>query len=116
MVDRHSTAWLSLFYVYSPYDQHGTGKEPFRPLSPLERSVRGFTHSAMLSTCRHGLENSGKTGFMRVNWRGFDVHGGGPCTQCAQARELPTDYFGDTNNRTYDFMDEWRRKPGHFLP
>jgi hypothetical protein len=88
----------------------------FAPYRPLERSVRGFTYFAMISTCRHELENSGKTGFMRVNWRGFDVHGGGPCTQCAQARELPTDYFGNTNNRTYDFMDEWRRKPGHFLP
>ena len=42
------------------------------------------------------------------------VHGGGPCTQCAQALGLPQDYFGDTNKRTYDFIDEWLRKPGRF--
>ena len=44
------------------------------------------------------------------------VHGGGPCTQCAQALGLSADYFGDTNKRTYDFMDEWLSKPGRFLP
>jgi len=44
------------------------------------------------------------------------VHGGGPCTQCAQALGLPPDYFGDTTKRTYDFMDEWLSKPGRFLP
>lgn len=44
------------------------------------------------------------------------VHGGGPCTQCAQALGLPQDYFGDTNQRTYDFMDQWLSKPGRFLP
>lgn len=44
------------------------------------------------------------------------VHGGGPCTQCAQALGLPLDYFGDTVKRTYDFMDEWLSAPGRFLP
>jgi len=44
------------------------------------------------------------------------VHGGGPCTQCAQALGLPQDYFGDTNKRTYDFMDQWLSKAGRFLP
>ena len=39
------------------------------------------------------------------------VHGGGPCTQCAQALGLPPDYFGDTTKRTYDFMDEWLSEP-----
>ena len=44
------------------------------------------------------------------------VHGGTPCTQCAQALGLPQDYFGDTIKRIYDFMDEWLGKPGRFLP
>ena len=44
------------------------------------------------------------------------VHGGTPCTQCAQALGLPPDYFGDTIKRIYDFMDEWLSKPGRFLP
>ena len=44
------------------------------------------------------------------------VHGGTPCTQCAQALGLPQDYFGDTIKRIYDFMDEWLSKPGRFLP
>ena len=44
------------------------------------------------------------------------VHGGTPCTQCAQALGLPADYFGDTIKRTYDFMDEWLSQPGRFLP
>ena len=44
------------------------------------------------------------------------VHGGTPCTQCAQALGLPADYFGDTIKRTYDFMDEWLSAPGRFLP
>jgi hypothetical protein len=44
------------------------------------------------------------------------VHGGTPCTQCAQALGLPPDYFGDTIKRIYDFMDEWLSQPGRFLP
>ena len=44
------------------------------------------------------------------------VHGGTPCTQCAQALGLPSDYFGDTIKRIYDFMDEWLSTPGRFLP
>ena len=44
------------------------------------------------------------------------VHGGTPCTQCAQALGLPPDYFGDTIKRIYDFMDEWLSMPGRFLP
>jgi hypothetical protein len=35
------------------------------------------------------------------------VHGGGPCTECAVARGLPPDWYGDTATRTYQFMAEW---------
>ena len=45
------------------------------------------------------------------------VHGGGPCSSMRSGSGTPpADYFGDTNNRTYDFMDEWLSKPGRFLP
>jgi hypothetical protein len=35
------------------------------------------------------------------------VHGGGPCTACAQALGLPPTFYGDTQKRTYDFMAAW---------
>jgi hypothetical protein len=38
------------------------------------------------------------------------VHGGGECTACEKALGLPIGYFGDTNGRTYDFMDQWLSK------
>ena len=35
------------------------------------------------------------------------VHGGTECTACEQALGLPAGYYGDTLNRTFDFMDTW---------
>ena len=35
------------------------------------------------------------------------VHGGTECTQCEQALGLPVGTYGDTLNRTYDFMAAW---------
>jgi hypothetical protein len=35
------------------------------------------------------------------------VHGGAPCSDCALARGLPADYYGDTYKRIFDFMAAW---------
>ena len=35
------------------------------------------------------------------------VHGGTPCTACATALGLPSNFFGDTFGRTMDFYAEW---------
>lgn len=38
------------------------------------------------------------------------THPGTPCEECATARGLPKDYFGDTMTRRHDFLDEWLAK------
>jgi hypothetical protein len=35
------------------------------------------------------------------------VHGSTPCTACAVALGLPSNYYGDTTKREFDFVAEW---------
>jgi hypothetical protein len=42
------------------------------------------------------------------------VHGFTPCTECALARGLPPNAYGDTVKTLYDYMDAWLSKPGRF--
>ncbi|MBC2665353.1 alpha/beta hydrolase [Novosphingobium flavum] len=42
------------------------------------------------------------------------THGFRPCTECAAAKGLPADYYGDTVKTLYDYIDGWLSKPGRF--
>jgi hypothetical protein len=42
------------------------------------------------------------------------VHGFGPCKECALAKGLPENYYGDTIKTLYDYIDGWLTKPGRF--
>ncbi|HUO23389.1 MAG TPA: hypothetical protein VMU59_12800 [Caulobacteraceae bacterium] len=42
------------------------------------------------------------------------VHGFTPCQECALAKGLPADYYGDTVKTLYDYIDGWLSKPGRF--
>ena len=42
------------------------------------------------------------------------THGFTPCTACATALGLPSNYFGDTVLRLFNFVDGWLTKPGRF--
>lgn len=42
------------------------------------------------------------------------VHGFQPCKECATAKGLPADYYGDTIKTLYDYIDGWLSKPGRF--
>jgi pimeloyl-ACP methyl ester carboxylesterase len=35
------------------------------------------------------------------------VHGGQGCRACAEMQGLPADYYGDTQARTHDYIDQW---------
>jgi len=43
------------------------------------------------------------------------VHGFTPCKECALAKGLPENYYGDTVQTLYDYIDGWLGKPGRFL-
>jgi hypothetical protein len=38
-----------------------------------------------------------------------------PCKECAVAKGLPENYYGDTVKTLYDYIDGWLSKPGRFL-
>lgn len=42
------------------------------------------------------------------------VHGFTPCTACAVAQGLPSNAYGDTVKRLFDYVDGWLSKPGRF--
>ena len=42
------------------------------------------------------------------------VHGFTPCKDCAIARGLPEDAYGETIKTLYDTIDIWLSKPGRF--
>ena len=42
------------------------------------------------------------------------VHGFTPCKECAIARGLPADNYGDTVKTLFDYIDSWLDKPGRF--
>ncbi len=42
------------------------------------------------------------------------VHGFGPCKECAVAKGLPENYYGDTIKTLFDYIDGWLSKPGRF--
>jgi hypothetical protein len=42
------------------------------------------------------------------------THGWTPCTECATAKGLPADYYGDTVKTLFDYVDGWLSKPGRF--
>lgn len=42
------------------------------------------------------------------------VHGFTPCKECAVAKGLPADYYGDTVKTLFDYMDGWLSKAGRF--
>ena len=42
------------------------------------------------------------------------VHGFTPCTECAVAKGLPPDYYGDTVKTLFDYIDTWLNQPGRF--
>ena len=41
-------------------------------------------------------------------------HGFTPCTECAVAKGLPENAYGDTVKTLYDYIDAWLSKPGRF--
>ena len=43
------------------------------------------------------------------------THGFTPCKECAVAKGLPENYYGDTIKTLYDYIDGWLSKPGRFL-
>ena len=43
------------------------------------------------------------------------LHSFAPCTQCALAKGLPADHYGDTIKTLYDYVDKWLSKPGRFI-
>jgi hypothetical protein len=42
------------------------------------------------------------------------THNFSPCKQCAVAKGLPEDYYGDTVKTLFDYVDGWLSKPGRF--
>jgi hypothetical protein len=43
------------------------------------------------------------------------THGFSPCKECAVAKGLPENYYGDTVKTLLDYVDGWLSKPGRFL-
>jgi hypothetical protein len=43
------------------------------------------------------------------------VHTFTPCKECAVAKGLPENYYGDTVKRLFDYIGVWLAKPGRFL-
>jgi hypothetical protein len=43
------------------------------------------------------------------------THGFTPCKECAVAKGLPENYYGDTTKTLYDYIDTWLARPGRFL-
>jgi len=43
------------------------------------------------------------------------THGFTPCKECAVAKGLPENYYGDTLKTLFNYVDGWLSKPGRFL-
>jgi hypothetical protein len=76
----------------------------------LQMGMTGSFEFFMAETVRAHAKSSDKT---LVYVEGA-THNFSPCKQCAVAKGLPEDYYGDTVKTLFDYVDGWLSKPGRF--
>lgn len=76
----------------------------------LQMGMTGSHEFFLAETVREHASSSDKT----LAFVEGAVHGFGPCKECALAKGLPENYYGDTIKTLYDYIDGWLSKPGRF--
>jgi len=76
----------------------------------LQMGMTGSFEYFMAETVREHARSADKT----LAYVEGAVHGFTPCTQCALARGLPADHYGDTVKTLFDYIDAWLSKAGRF--
>ncbi len=76
----------------------------------LQMGMTGSHEFFLIETVREHARSADKT----LAYVEGAVHGFGPCKECAVAKGLPENYYGDTIKTLYDYIDGWLSKPGRF--
>jgi hypothetical protein len=74
----------------------------------------GFTGSYEFSFAEGARARANKATDKTLAYVEGAIHGFVPCKECALAKGLPADYYGDTIKTLYDYIDGWLSKPGRF--
>jgi hypothetical protein len=76
----------------------------------LQMGMTGSHEFFIAETVREHAKSADKT----LAYVDGAVHGFGPCKECAVAKGLPENYYGDTIKTLFDYIDSWLGKPGRF--
>jgi hypothetical protein len=76
----------------------------------LQMGMTGSHEFFLVETVNEHAKSADKT----VAFVAGAVHGFGPCKECALAKGLPENYYGDTIKTLFDYIDSWLSKPGRF--
>jgi hypothetical protein len=76
----------------------------------LQMGMTGSHEFFLVETVREHAKSADKT----LAYVEGAVHGFGACKECALAKGLPENYYGDTIKTLYDYIDGWLSKPGRF--
>ena len=77
----------------------------------LQMGMTGSYEYFMAETVREHAKSTDKT----LAYVEGAVHNFTPCKECAVAKGLPANYYGDTVKTLFDYVDGWLSKSGRFL-